>query len=56
MGGPGPLPAPPGDEQGRWLHVGYERGGTGSEHENEDADEKARNRITTGGPPGCRPA
>ena len=52
MSTPGTLPVSPGDKQGNWLHADYERGGTGSEHEKEDADEEAGSRTPTAISPG----
>ena len=45
MGGPGPMPAPSGHEQGSRLHMRDEHGGPGDQHQDEDADEDAEDRT-----------
>lgn len=39
VSGPGPVPAPPGHKQPGRLQMRHEHGGTGGEHEDEDAGE-----------------
>ena len=56
VGGPGPMPVPPGCQQASRFHVSNEHGGPSGKHEDESAGESAEDRTPAGVHAGRRPA